>query len=500
MTWFIAIWAAGLALRILPVLVSRRLGSDQWYWLLYVETLKRDRRFPIDLPYVLEVGQWYPPAFPLMLSILPIDWTRRYGRIIPPLVDSLQLALVGYVAAYLADEVSVGLAATAVYALTPLAVTYNYQLNPRGIGALALSIQFVSLFLWIDGGDLFWLGVVTASGVFICLLHKMTTQMMVIGLVSMAAWTGSVAVAALVPAIGIAAFALSGGFYRKVLRAHYDIVSFWSRNRDFLNAHQYDASDLYRRVSENPALLHVPGFKGVAKHLRSFVVANPHILVLPFLVATTPRTSWTAYCFLWVAMVYGWGLATALIPQLRCLGAGVYYTYNAALPLAVLAGISAHHSPIAAGALVLTGLVSLVSIVHGAARSRSSTRESDADLVDLCDHLRSLPDGNVFCIPFTLSEVTVYRTRKPVAWGGHGYGLKLVEPYFPVMRVPLEEALESCNVRYVLHDTSYVDLGRILADSDSLSPIAERGRFTLYTRKPAEQLQKLKAREAAGVA
>ena len=47
-------------------------------------------------------------------------------------------------------------------------------------------------------------------------------------------------------------------------------------------------------------------------------------------------------------------------------------------------------------------------------------------------------------------------------WGGHGYGFKMLEPYFPVMRTSLSEALDRYDVRYLVVDREYVDLGEIL--------------------------------------
>jgi len=482
MTAFITLYLFGLTVRILPVVLTRRLGSDQWYWLLYVETLKREKKLPIDLPYLLEVGQWYPPAFPLMLSILPTRWLQGYGRLIPPIVDSLHVGLVGYAGTMLTGNQLTGMIAMGIYAITPLAISYNYQLNPRGIGALALSAQFLGVYAFLTEGAFEWALLVVCLGAFTCVLHKMTTQMMVVGLVAVSAWSGSLLAAVLVPTIGLAAIALSGGFYTKVLHAHYDIVTFWNRNRDLLNAHQFDASNLYHRDCDNEALLHRPGIAGIVKHLRSFVIANPFILVVPFVVESVPDQPWSRFCFVWLATVYAWGFLTAFVPQLRCLGAGVFYSYNAALPLAILLGGAILSNALSVWATLAASVLSLVVVARESTKKRSEAGGIDEQLLTLLDHIRTLPNGNIYCIPFSLAEVTVYQTRMPVSWGGHGYGLRVLEPYFPVMQITLEEAFDRCEATYVLHDRTYVDLNRILREPETLEPIRESGRYTLYRR------------------
>ena len=399
------IWATCLAFRVAPVLLSRQLGSDQWYWLLYAETLRKQKKLPIELPYVLEKGQWYPPVFPILLSLVPTDWVKRYGRLLAPAVDTLQLLLL-VTLVQMSGNTALAWIAGGVYTLAPLPTEYNYQLNPRGMGALLLSIYTWGLYQWhIAGAE--WAYVTIACGILICLLHKMTTQMTIILTISIGFWLWSpVAAWALLGIVG-GAFLLSGGFYWKVLRAHADIVLFWNRNRDLLNAHQYHDSLLYAKHSVHQEMLHQKGIRGVAKHVRTILAANPFVIcILPLAWEANDLSDPDSFALFWICVVYAWALLTSLVPQFRCLGAGVFYTYNALLPIGWLTA-STFDGPEVQLAFVLATTCSVLLTLRTIRKRRTRRVESEQDLRVILKTLASLQRAIVFCVPFSLSEPTV---------------------------------------------------------------------------------------------
>ena len=477
--------AAGFFLRLLPFLAQRRQGNDHWFWMLYVETLRERRRFPPKLPFLLDEQQWYPPLFPLLLACLPVSWLKRHARMIAPLVDTLQLVAVMAVAHRATGSALAAGLAGGLYAIAPLCINYNYQLNPRGLGALALTGQLILYYVWTQTPDPFLVAGVVFLGAAVLLLHKMTAQMMVFfflfrGIVSADGTSllmiiGSVAVAWLV----------SGGFYWKVLKAHVDIVVFWYRHWNTLNAHQYYDSDFYRKESGARRLLHTSGFEGASRHLRNILAANPAILSVAALLAVHHRTltPFETFSVEWLATVSVWALATSLIPQLRCFGAGVYYTYNAVFPIAFLLGILAVdtgvYGPLAYAASILTCSAAVLRILRRNRQVGSSTAPM-ADVDPVMDALRELPEGPLYCVPLGLSDRVAYTTRREVLWGAHGYGFKNLEPFFPVMQVPLEDLLKTHAVRFVLINRDYAKEEEIVQDLGSWRLIVENGTFALY--------------------
>ena len=107
-----------------------------------------------------------------MSLCLPVSWLKRHARLIAPLVDTIQLvALMAVVHRATGSATAAGLAG-GLYAVAPLCVDYNYQLNPRGLGALALSIQLILYYAHTQTPDLHLLGVILILGAAILLLHK----------------------------------------------------------------------------------------------------------------------------------------------------------------------------------------------------------------------------------------------------------------------------------------------------------------------------------------
>ena len=103
-----------------------------------------------------------------------------------------------------------------------------------------------------------------------------------------------------------------------------------------------------------------------------------------------------------------------------------------------------------------------------------------ADVDPVMDALRELPEGPLYCVPLGLSDRVAYTTRREVLWGAHGYGFKNLEPFFPVMQVPLEDLLKTHAVRFVLINRDYAKEKEIVQDLGSWRLIVENGTFALY--------------------
>ena len=71
-TIVLGVFLLAYVLRAVPQWLSPQgLGVDHWFWKTYIETYRRERRFPPELPqYVLDEAQWYPPLFPMLLARL----------------------------------------------------------------------------------------------------------------------------------------------------------------------------------------------------------------------------------------------------------------------------------------------------------------------------------------------------------------------------------------------------------------------------------------------
>src|SRR5437773_12036574 len=85
-------------------LAPRGLGVDHWFWKSYVETYRRERRFPPDLPqYILDEAQWYPPLYPMLMARLPARLFDAWSHHVALLIDLARLALLLAVTAWYCD-------------------------------------------------------------------------------------------------------------------------------------------------------------------------------------------------------------------------------------------------------------------------------------------------------------------------------------------------------------------------------------------------------------
>lgn len=82
------------------------------------------------------------------------------------------------------------------------------------------------------------------------------------------------------------------------------------------------------------------------------------------------------------------------------------------------------------------------------------------------------------CLPQHWHDVTAYRTGKPVAFGGHGYGFDLLQPVFPRLLIPIKEFISAYKIRYLLLLRGYAN-DKFLADLPNAS-IEIFGDYIIY--------------------
>lgn len=440
---------------------------DHWYWKNYIETYRKTRQFPPVLPeYILEKGQWYPPLFPIVLSKFSDVLMDKYQMYAAVLLDFSRLLLLLMVTAQVTGSSDAVIIAGIVYAITPILTFYNTQLNPRGMGALFLD-GLIVLLLWIflnDGSPWLWIGVILLSGL-ILLVHKMTTQLFWFLCFSVGVFTGEWRLLALIPCSILAAMLLSRGFYWKVLRAHWDIVTFWYRNWRWLNVNPLKASPIYGDVDYREGAFHVPGWKGIKLKSMHLISVNPGAWILAAIalivvsdggVQSESMVEWVAG---WMILNMIFVLATAFVPVFYCIGAASLYLYNIAFPCALLFALFVYESSEYDSWFEIGFVISLVlSLIVIILKFRQLNEHSpDRDyLPDLYSYLKMQEKGVVMCYPHQLYEPVAYITRFPVLWGGHGFGFRQLEFLHPRLMLPIGEVMMRYHIRYLLVDLDFI--------------------------------------------
>ena len=485
-----AVLAVAFVLRFLPhVLAPLGIGVDHWYWREYIEKYRAERKFPPDLPqYLLESHQWYPPAFPLMMAHLPRLVFDRFSHVLAIFIDLLRLVWLMAVIFRLTHDPVAMVVAGGVYAMTPLLVSYNVQLNPRGLAALMLDFIIVAVLLtfYFNGPLWLWIAPIPVLGLLL-LTHKMNTQLFwFLCLVCGVIWDPQLLL--LIPLSILVAMVISKGFYWKVLRHHWDIVSFWYRNWPWVGANPVKESPIYGDESyETPRKLHRKGLLGVAKHVYSQLGYNPFawlmIAILPlYPILPIPAGGFLHFVIAWLGLVLIFSLATSFFSPMRCLGAGHFYLYNAAFPAALLWGFLFHYwqSRNVTAFLALGVVASTLAIARFYVHVRqSATLKIDPDFEAALQFLKWSPRGTVMCVPSIWPDVVAYKTRQPVLYGGHGYGFKMLEPTYPRLLVKVSELIRRYRLRYVLFDFDSLT-EKFLADIP-VEEIREFGRYSIIS-------------------
>lgn len=493
-------------LRIFPHYLSPSgAGVDHWFWKAYIEKYKQDRIFPPVLPqYILDEHQWYPPLFPLLMTYLPEITMSSYSRLVAIFIDMLRLIVLICLIYLLTDgNLLAVFICGLIYATTPILVSYNIQLNPRGLAALFLDI-LIALLLWYyfaNAPAWIWLTVIFVSAL-ILLTHKMTTQLLWFLCLCSGIISQDWKVLALIPASIVTALIISRGFYFKVVRAHWDIITFWNRNWPWLGAHPISESSVYGEKNyESDGKQHKKGLTGIIKHISFLLAYNPSAWLIFFIKVLTGTYKVTAgalptvsgvmlntnlsmfyWLFLLLAFMLLFALLTVFVPFMRCLGMGYLYLYNAAFPAALLWGVAFYVSVRdkilwLEFILCLTLSVTCIIVFYRHLKE-SKTKRVDEKFDEALGYLKQCSKGTVMCLPMQWYDVVAYKTGQPVLYGAHGFGFELIEPVFPRLMITLQEAVNRYDIRYLLTLKGYLP-SNFLTELDN-KPLLEFGEYQIY--------------------
>lgn len=449
--------------RVAFVRVSAAGSVDHFYWILAARAYRAQRGFPVRIEgkYLLEdERQTYPPGFGLFLALFPETILRGPVSVwIVVALDAVTLAALLVAASALGVGAWGLVALVAVYGFAPVLVAYNTQLTSRGLGNLFLVVKLLSEAAAVasDGvtAAALWSVAIFASALVI-LTHKMTTQFMVALWPFWALVLGSLT-AALSPILGLMlATAVTGlAFQRMQWSTHLDIVRFWDKHWRSMGVHPFHRSPIYGNpAAPAPGAFHQPGVAGMRRHAILAAAYLPAAWLLPLtpLFAAAPP----AWIVTWLLVALAAALATLFLPRLKCLGGGQLYLFNAVAPAALWWAflVATPTAPVLFIFLVAT-IATAGSLALGWHRRSGVRSEPDGGLAAAIEALSCRPRAHVAAFPMTAAERIAFETPHAVLWGGHGFGLDRLEPYFPVCREPLSTALPRDGVTLVLVDTRW---------------------------------------------
>jgi len=489
------LFAAGM--RLVPLKLSGGNGGvDQWTWRAIIDEMRKGSGLPVNLDkFLLDEKQWYPPLFQWLLGRLPAKIYDEYASLVAVVLDLVRAALVILTAWFFSGSVVAVLIAGFIYAITPILITYNMQLNPRGMGAIFLDIILLGAlnFFYLEGAGI-WLVVLALFSGLVLIAHKMTTQLLWFIVLSGAVFSFNPSYLIVIPVSVLVALVLSGGYYRFVALAHWDILRFWFKNWRWSGSHPVLESPVYGEAGyESPSKFYRRGWFAWWRRLSFVVGFNPWVpivigvSILAFAegIKLAPAT---VFFMSWTGLIFLFSVVTTLIPHLRCFGQGYLYGYNGAFPAAALMGVlwpelsEKWYYVVALVSGVVASGIGLWAFFKQVMQSR--TMRVDVNLSLAIDRLKALPDGVVMCLPQHWHDAVAYCAQKKVLFGGHGYGFRLLQPIFPRFLVPVSDLVVTHKVRYLLTYEGYCNQKFI--DDLPLSTIEAFGDYQLYTFSVSE--------------
>jgi hypothetical protein len=472
-------------------------GADAWLFLQYAEALRRTRRFPVRLPqYLLDIEeQWYPPAFPLLLALVPRRALGFASRYLNPLLDSLVGGLVAGVAFAGSRDLGLAAAAAALYATMPGAVVECASLTSRPLANALLGALTMTGALAAARQSMPWTVASIALASLLLLTHKMASQQLVFLAIAAAVGLGSWKPPLILPAAVAGALLVSGGFYGKVWRGHLDILAFWRRNHPWLGAHQVYDSPLFQgtagaRGREYARGTVSPPAERVAKLLYYYGLIGVPVGVDLWRQRGGPLSD-SAGLETAILTILFTAAITTLWGPLKFLGEGYKYLRFSAVPASLVLPrlADALASPLARwgslGGVVGLGLALALRDIGRLRRAPNVALTPDA--LAAIEFVRGSRASVVLVLPTVMADACAWLSGKAVLWGAHSGGFRRLEPFWPVLRFPIAHFVRAHKVDALLVNEEYVRVEHLGPLGAPFRPAFRAGpiRVLLRTEEPA---------------
>ena len=454
---------------------AKKTAVDQYFWLLYRKYAKEQRKIPPEIPnYILDVKQWYPPMFGYLLYILPEKFIRNSFYVMS-LLSLARISIFLFFAVYL-DKIFTPqfFFSLALYIISPILVYYDNQITSRILGAIILDVLIICIWLFLITNNLYILVLILFLNLLLIYTHKMSHQLYVFILLVISLFIKNIILIVLYLFSIFTAIKFLG--YKKYLQAHIEIVRFWDKNKYLLGAHQFYESPIYRKkdyISKNR--LHGKDIKFILKKLSLIIGFFPFIVFLIFNLKIN-------YFSIVVIATILFILLTSFSPKMYCLGAGYLYTYNLVSFTAfyiVFSDIdlfSTKNIILIAISTILT-FISIIKFYLGLLKKNNL---KDIELEEALNFLKNSDIDRIIVIPFQLPDEVTYKTGKKVFWGAHGLGFKLLDNYFPIFKVKIENAVKEWNLGGIILQKDYWPEFEKKVDMQILKKVFENNKYAVY--------------------
>lgn len=454
-----AVCLGHFAIQVWPRLLNPYFGVDCWRHMLAAEYIARHRRLPEEsLSNYLFRGPFdYPPFIPVLMALFPTRARLVLQAVVSPLFEVGHGVFVYWLVLHFTGDWRAATVSHVLFALVPITILENSQLNARSPGSLFLSLAMVGATLGVESWSPSWLGFAIAAGVAAHMTHKMASQTLVLfSLVSLPVigWVNGA------PLIGVVSLGVAlivfGRIMMRVVVGHLAVLAYHRQN-------------FASRVLTETSV----GSRGFVAALVALAKASPLITILgadPWIVVSAslsvsgglecagPPLLGRVLCF-WVVAILLLIVTTSTVRQLQFLGDGPRYSYYLAFPIAVLTGpaLTAHLQRHLLGwgwaaAAVAAGIIAEVIVIQWKGVVCDVERSLKGDLKIITDTLRDTPGAKVAVLPLCAAEVVAFFGECSVlstdSAAVHARDEEF-KAYSPALRMPLQHFLNRYDITHV---------------------------------------------------
>jgi hypothetical protein len=468
-----------LFIRLLPAFFSKNRGTDSHFYLLCAEYFNKFRKIPITYPkrfFLLEPAeQWYPPGFIIILGLFSQKFIKKYYWIIPSLIDSLTTVSIFLITYYLLNNLILSLVSAFIYGISIYPIRESIIITSRTTGSFLFLNTVFYLFLLGNHFSIYTLIPFFLFGYAMMMSHKLSTQAFVVVALAFSIFFQNTQFIIFCILLFVFSLIFSKGFYYKVLLAHFDILGFWFKRWKFFNLdHLYD-SEIYKHFKTKKTVpLYRHDIKTYIRPVLTLLYNIPlyacSVITIFWLMKTNQSLPLYQGMCIWIASVTIFAFSTFWIPYLRCLGFCNQYfkfllfptIYLSICPLfyPIYHKYQVHYSILVFSAIAFTLWIYLKYTQDSYRDYKNAILLSNNALELIISYLANHANKDqirLSALPTYPSEKIVFECRIPVLFGGHGYGLKELAPFYPIIQKPIQHFLVKYQITHLLIDSRFVD-------------------------------------------
>lgn len=465
-----------------PRFFNKFFGVDVWTRLIEIDLVrKNDHRIPkkkINNQFIIDGYFDYPPLFPFIFSFFPKKSLLKYQGFISPLIDSLQVVLVFFIAYFLTNNPWLSITSQLIYLLTPMIAIENSYFTPRSFGYLLFSaaVIFFIFFFYQPTVLNFSIGIILTTLVF--LSHRFATQSLVFLAIFLTFYFKSpVFILEILSGFLFAVF-LTRGYYLRVLRGHFSNIYFWFLNRDKRFTHPIRGNvktknkDFVSRIYSLLSVFSPIALFGLNFWMLSgfivFILSYLNMLDVPLIFQT-----FTA----WILFFYVLAVITLRFKYFLCIGEGQRYLEMIAVPSAILSSylvfefLKTPYGPYILGLFIFFLMFNLAIIVFtqlkGIIKDKDKSLTADWNKIFIyINKMKTIP--RIVCFPHQNTTMTMYHTKAKILVNADNPQLMIMGDFYPVLKVSVKALAEKYKLTHALVNESFATLAELKLDSKNI--------------------------------